>query len=298
MKSASLFLVCAALGATECLPVASDYIRARDLAFVDPAFSALPPDEAILPSPNAGVIRRLRVHDVRALATRRGIASQALTETCFEWRMRPLGDVEVRDAMSATLSGEVGDLEVLEVSTKAAPAGKVEFPKRGLREIDAQRSVYLWSGSVIYAPKRRFPLWAKVKLTMPRTCVFASEEIAAGTILENRHFREDACSRPMRDRGALLKPADAIGKRTRQRIAAGAVILPALLEDPPLIAAGERVAVDVYVGGAHLGLQAKAEKTGRLGDVIQVRNIESGRRFSARVTRAGHVVVGEDPASK
>src|SRR5687768_5832927 len=171
-----LALLALPLNAAECLPVTSDYIRAGDFALADSGFSTLPPDQAIIPAPNAGVVRALRISDVRAIAARRGITSQLQNDICFEWPMRRLADSDVREAMLKTLASEPGDMEILEISTKTAPSGKVEFDQGGLREVDPRNYVFLWNGFISYAPKRRFPVWSNIKLAAPQTCVFATEE--------------------------------------------------------------------------------------------------------------------------
>jgi len=51
----------------------------------------------------------------------------------------------------------------------------------------------------------------------------------------------------------------------------------------------------VFAGAAHLVVKAKAQADGVTGSTILVRNLSSGKDFSARVTGKNQAVVG-DPA--
>ena len=64
---------------------------------------------------------------------------------------------------------------------------------------------------------------------------------------------------------------------------------------------GETVKVAVRNGGAQLELEAQAEGSGAVGEIIYVRNPNSHRRFRARVEGAGRVAVdaaGGEPRSR
>ena len=55
---------------------------------------------------------------------------------------------------------------------------------------------------------------------------------------------------------------------------------------------GETVRVEVWNGAAHLKLEARAEASGALGQMIPVRNPDSQKRFLARVEGRSRVSVG------
>jgi flagella basal body P-ring formation protein FlgA len=56
---------------------------------------------------------------------------------------------------------------------------------------------------------------------------------------------------------------------------------------------GDRVAVEVTVGGAILDFDATADSSGRIGDSILIKNPDNGRSFQAKIQDKGHVVVGK-----
>jgi flagella basal body P-ring formation protein FlgA len=51
------------------------------------------------------------------------------------------------------------------------------------------------------------------------------------------------------------------------------------------------VGIEAHAGAAFLKYEVRAEASGRVGDSIQVRNLESGKTFRARVVRKGWVAV-------
>jgi len=51
------------------------------------------------------------------------------------------------------------------------------------------------------------------------------------------------------------------------------------------------VGVEAHVGATFLKFEVRAETSGRAGQVVRVRNVESGKLFQARVLRKGWVGV-------
>ena len=51
------------------------------------------------------------------------------------------------------------------------------------------------------------------------------------------------------------------------------------------------VGIEAHVGAASLKFEVRAEASGRAGDFVPVRNVDSGKTFRARVVRKGWVAV-------
>ena len=51
------------------------------------------------------------------------------------------------------------------------------------------------------------------------------------------------------------------------------------------------VGLEAHIGGAFLKSKVRAEGSGRAGDAISVRNVESGKVFQARIIRKDWVAV-------
>ncbi len=67
---------------------------------------------------------------------------------------------------------------------------------------------------------------------------------------------------------------------------------------PREVRAGERVSVEVRAGAAHLSIEAIAETSGRPGESVTLRNVESGRKFRAIVAGPGMARIGDKNAFK
>ena len=63
---------------------------------------------------------------------------------------------------------------------------------------------------------------------------------------------------------------------------------------------GDLIKVEVSSGGARLQLDGRAQADGRTGETIPVRNVATGKVFSARVSEKGRVVLtaSRPPAAK
>jgi flagella basal body P-ring formation protein FlgA len=60
---------------------------------------------------------------------------------------------------------------------------------------------------------------------------------------------------------------------------------------PLKVERGETVGLEARFGGAFLKSKVRAEGSGRVGETIPVRNIESNKTFQARIIRKGWVAV-------
>jgi flagella basal body P-ring formation protein FlgA len=54
---------------------------------------------------------------------------------------------------------------------------------------------------------------------------------------------------------------------------------------------GEMVGVEASYGAAFLKYEVRAETSGHVGEMVGVRNVESGKTFRAKVIRQGWVAV-------
>jgi hypothetical protein len=148
---------CATLGA------GSDRVLLRDLA---PAFSALTAEQMDTPvalAPAPGAQRLFDLLELRRLAARFHLAEPA-REVCVERRTAKLDPVHILDALHALMPS--AQIELLDYTRGPVPEGELEFSRNG---IPSGASTGVWSGAVRYAGNRRFPVWAKVRLTQDVT---------------------------------------------------------------------------------------------------------------------------------
>jgi flagella basal body P-ring formation protein FlgA len=276
--------------------VASEYITAADVAAAIPGFGTLAPDKQLMPAPIAGVERHLRRAELQRVGARYGVpVPDDAGDLCFALPLRKLSAAEVQAALEKKLTSGLANITILEISQTEVPPGQLEFALRSLRETDRQTGEHVWRGAVLYARNRRAPVWVRLRLAINAKEMVAARDLAAGTMLSPEDVEVRQVARGWNPQVKPIDVSDISGRRLRYRVARGAVIHLATLELPPLVRAGETIEIDVYSGAAHLRLSCKAEKNGRLGERIYVRNLASGRRFTARISGPGHAVVELTP---
>jgi len=89
-----------------------------------------------------------------------------------------------------------------------------------------------------------------------------------------------------------LLPGDPLdGYRTTAPIARGALIEPNRLQRDLAVRAGQRITIVFVRPGLRIAAQGRALRSGGMGDTIEVRPADAGKRFMGRVSGAGEVLV-------
>jgi len=147
-------------------------------------------------------------------------------------------------------------------------------------------NIYVFAPDKIY---RKFSVLANLR-------TFDRVVVAKRTINRHQVVTLDDIKLEMLETTRLKKPffrnlVDVVGYRTRQIIPEGQIILPHMIESPPLIEQGDIVDIRIF----HKNIQAKAVgkalKDGWKGDVIPVKNISSGKKVMGKVIDEQTVVV-------
>lgn len=276
-----------------CHPIEGDQILARHLSGVLPAFRGIPPDTFLANMPLPGSQRILHCAELSSLAQRYSIPFQSAEGVCFEWPMQPLDPTRVVEAMRAALAAPDADVRIADMCLYKVPPGRIEFPRERL---SSGGSPVLWRGDVVYGGNRRFAIWARVRIQVACQRLVAAQGLRQGEIVEPGMLKSEAgqCSASI----APPLPLDrAIGMMAVRPIAAGAEINPGQLALPNDVNRGDAVQVEVHSGAAWLAFVAKAESSGRAGDLVSVRNPSSNRLFQARVEGKDRVVVNTEVAN-
>ncbi|MBU1405514.1 MAG: flagellar basal body P-ring formation protein FlgA [Proteobacteria bacterium] len=93
----------------------------------------------------------------------------------------------------------------------------------------------------------------------------------------------------MLDAGLIQDPKEAIGKKLKTSLPAGAILHAQALEAPTLVHRGERVTIMAKSQAIKITAPGEARNSGALGEMIRVKNLASRREIHARVTGAGLV---------
>jgi flagella basal body P-ring formation protein FlgA len=279
---------------TTCLAAnpASDRITAADLAPQFPGMEAAPPDTPLALAPAPGVARVFHILELERVAAHFGLEAPR-AEICVQRKVAPPDPGQMLLAMQKVLPD--ARIEILDLGRRPVPEGELEFSRAGLHEGPAGS---FWNGNVRYAGSRLFPIWAKVTVWARAQRVVAAANLQPGQAItegllrvELRHEFPAAADFPD-------SIAQVIGKTPRSLIRAGCSIRTDQLETPKEVRMGETVRVDVWNGAAHLKLDARAENSGSVGQIIAVRNPDSQKRFLARVEGKGKVSVDGSGAER
>jgi len=275
-----------AMAACFAVDAPKDQILAGDLARGLPEWAALPPETPVALAPAPGVQRVLRFPELRRMAARWNVTSDAAYEICFIRPVVPIPPERMLEAMRVQLPA--ARIEIVEPSRVPAPRGTLEFPLSGLRP-------GYWFGHVSYGAGHRFVVWARVNVTVPVTRIVASADLKPGQPIDAAQLKLESSWGKPRTGPELSMPELSIeaiaGCIPRRAIAAGTAIEKQWLGAPTLVHRGDTVTVEVIRGLTKLETVAVAEATGSLGDLIPVLNLDSKRRFRARVDAKGKVSV-------
>ena len=91
--------------------------------------------------------------------------------------------------------------------------------------------------------------------------------------------------------GVMTDADDIIGKRARRNIDAGDILRPDLIEMPPLVKRGDMVVIVAESEGIKVTATGEVKSDGLRGEQVKVVNLDSNKRFSARVVDKKTVMV-------
>jgi len=288
-----ILLAVAAGEPEQCHAIDREYILARDVAAMVPAFAQLSADFSLGYVPLSGEPRILKGIDLQNIARNRGVEMAAApADVCFKRRTFVPSTDQLRDAMMAGLGIPDAKIEITSSSQHRAPSGEVVFPRAGLQFTENQKDL-LWRGYVRYGEDRRFDLWAKVRITATMTRVAAAANISAGKPIQVSQLRLETGEDSPLDETVVRSLEDAAGFVAKTPLHKTAVIRKNQIERAPDVARGDLVTVHVFEGAAHLSLEARAQQDGVKGATIVVRNPSSGKDFRAQVTGKDQVTIGQ-----
>ena len=149
----------------------------------------------------------------------------------------------------------------------------------------------LWNGFVRYDGSRRYPIWVRARIRVELRQVIAGQDLPQGRPVSAQQLRVETREGPP-PREPMAQTIEQIsGRIPRRGIRAGTPIALAQVEEPNDVNGGDMVHIGVKSGAAQLSFVGQAVTAGRIGQTITVRNLESGKTFSARVESKGNAVV-------
>ncbi|HEX4771589.1 MAG TPA: flagellar basal body P-ring formation chaperone FlgA [Bryobacteraceae bacterium] len=269
----------AALVASTCLAVAGPNITARDLARVVPEFVPGDPNAVVAYAPAPGVERTFYAEELRQALSRMHYETAApLSSVCFARPVVPLSTGDALAAMKRTL-GESAHIEILELSRFPAPAGTIVFPREQL----SAPPQAMWRGFIEYDGGKRFSIWARVSVSMKIVRAIAVEQLKPGAPIRAEQVKFETVEGFPEQRTTPQSAKAIEGYLPRRFIAADSPVWNDAIDPPNEVIKGDRVTVIVHSGQARLSFDAEAQGSGKHGDVISLKNPDSGKLFRARI---------------
>jgi flagella basal body P-ring formation protein FlgA len=283
------------LGAA-CIQVSSNTILARDLAPAVALFRSAAPEAVIGFTPAPGVPRTLSARDLLAAARQLGLQPEpgtSLPGVCVERAAHAIDAGELKRVLTDVLGATEAHLTILDFSRQPVPDGRMEFSLTSLNKPpeNAPAAPVIWRGRLIYDSQRSLSIWAKVSATVERPALLATEQIAAGEIVNAAKVTVKTVEQFPLASPAPGSVSQAEGKTAVRTILAGQRIVFSALKETNDIVSGQTVRVEVVDGLAVITLDAVAESSGRKGDLVMLRNPSSGRTFRGIVENKRKVIV-------
>src|SRR5215472_10059425 len=301
MRMILTVFVFAAVAHAGCVVVSSDKILARDVRDSLPFLRGLDPETAIGFAPRPSTQRILSARELILIARKHGLdlAGTVVPSICVEREERPISPEDMRAALLAAIQAEDVEMELVDFSREPLPSGKFDFrPVHLGRPLgDNPEIPAIWRGVLRYDLQSSIPIWARVKVSVGRTIIVASEDIPAGTAVGATQVKEIRVRQFPLQAISMQSSEAIIGKIARRHIPAGQQFTAGALDDASDIAKGDRVHVNVIDGSATLSLYAVAESSGKKGASILVHNPSTGKSFRAVVEEKGKATVRSSPGA-
>lgn len=273
-----------------CVTVEGEKILGMHVAQASALLAGLPPtaDFGFVPGP--GRQRIVTPAEARRWCLRHGVQAAVTEALCFERPTQVLSADLISRALEKTFGAGVA-IEVLDFCRFPAPIGVLEFNRTSTGESRRTDQSRLFRGVVRFGDRMTFPVWARAKITASQQIVVTRRGLSAGATLSAEDVRlEDRIGPPVSPMLAV-SVGQVVGRELRRALTEGSPLLLSLLREPPAGKAGDKVAVEVNSGQAHLRFAAILQADARLGQKVVIENPVSHKRFDGKLVRPGEVTV-------
>ncbi len=170
------------------------------------------------------------------------------------------------------------------------PAGDIQFRIASRGAPSNFRSALLAVETLVDGRLQR-PFWIKADIAVRATVVQVAKPVAFRSVLRPEDLREVTANLEDPSADYIRSAADVAGKVTKRALRQGEYLTRKSLDDAELIRSGASVRLVVETGNLRMSAMARALQSGKLGDRIKVRNMDSDRVITAVVTGRGEVRV-------
>lgn len=161
--------------------------------------------------------------------------------------------------------------------------GKLTADIRGDGEVRRNTHVYLQCHE-----QPGWELFVPVRVKVLKPVVTAADPVARNTLLQAQHLRVDYQDEVLLRGDVFSDPNQLIGTRNKRDLRPGQPIRSSQL---CVVCKGDKVMILAETGSLSIKTEGLAQEDGSFNDNIRIRNLNSGREISARVTASGVVRV-------
>ena len=253
-------------------------------------------------APKPGQTRFLGIDYIRIRLRQAGIDTSAMTfkgprDVRIARRGVNLPAGRIKQAVEAAIRGHMPwrqeDVTISGITfdeTIQLPTGKLAYrvlPKRN--EDFLGRTIVALHLFIDGEPVRK--LWVNATIS-----VVADVVTVVNPLGKHQHIEQADLTVERRDLAGLSADTvrrieDALGNRTTRMIYPGTVLKASMIASPPLVRRGDIVRILATTGTMTITATGMAKQQGRKGDAVRVKNTDSNRVITARVSGPGTVVV-------
>jgi len=139
--------------------------------------------------------------------------------------------------------------------------------------------------------KKTWSLHVPVTISLYEDVLIASRQLQKGSVLTAGDIKLAKHNLADLSYGYFDNLKNGVGMKLKRRVAAGAVLTPAMLKKPRLISRGQKVTIMAQSGSMQVKMKGKALGSGAIGDRIRVMNIKSRKKLEGVITKTGEVKV-------
>ncbi len=194
------------------------------------------------------------------------------------------------------LSGKSRDDLIIEFryvpqSIKVPDGSRVEITLPRMLERRGSAVAYITVKSDDGRYTRRIPVSLKLR-TFDYVFV-AKKRLGRGHILVPDDIRRERVETTNLSGGLVKESSEIYGKKTKRIVNTGASIRTDMIDLPNLIERGDIVNIVAHLEGVKATGVGKAKQSGRKGDMIMIKNVDSGRQITGRIKDSSTVLVNQ-----
>ncbi|MDA1312182.1 MAG: flagellar basal body P-ring formation chaperone FlgA [Acidobacteria bacterium] len=272
------------------LIIERDRITAGQLARVIPAWAVVEPTTFLAYAPRPGAHRQIARAKLMSWGRDHGLdldQDRLPASVLVRRATRRLGHAEALDLvlrnLAAGLQLSTDDIHVKLEGYRPAllPAGKLEFelPQGNLVFNRLTPLAIEWRDT----DGRTGRVMVRASVAIDGQYAVAKRDLPTGTEIGPDDFDFEEGALPGAPQRFVLSPPDVSGMELRSSLLAGRPLDRRLLVVAETIERGDLIQIRLRFGDVVLQTPARAEESGSVGERIQCRNLDSGRRIVARV---------------